>query len=74
MLTHRGLVGQKARVESDMQDLLSEPLIQIVLQFLRLATTERMPADWQAVVDLLLELRGDYCGRGSHLNMTLRAT
>lgn len=58
VINQLSLVGQKARVESDMQDLLSEPLIQIVLQFLRLATTERMPADWQAVVDLLLELRG----------------
>ncbi len=58
VINQLSLVGQKARVESDMQDLLSEPLIQIFLQFLRLATVERMPADWQAIIDLLLELRG----------------
>ncbi|CUH95692.1 hypothetical protein P22_1769 [Propionispora sp. 2/2-37] len=58
VINQLSLVGQKARVESDMQDLLAEPLIQIILQFLRLATMERMPTDWQAVVDLLLELRG----------------
>ncbi|TCL35109.1 superfamily I DNA/RNA helicase [Anaerospora hongkongensis] len=51
-------VGQKARIESDMQDLLTEPLSQIILQFFRLATMDRMPKDWQATVELLMELRG----------------
>jgi superfamily I DNA/RNA helicase len=60
VITQLGFVGQKARVESDMQDLLTEPLIQIILQFLRLATIERMPKDWQVIVNLLIELRGCY--------------
>ena len=58
LIKELGIVGQKTRVESDIQDLLTEPLIQIILQFLRLATTDRVPEDWQKTVDLLIDLRG----------------
>jgi superfamily I DNA/RNA helicase len=58
LITQLEIVGQKARVESEMQDLLTEPLIQVLLQFLRLASTNRAPDGWQAVVDLLLTLNG----------------
>lgn len=58
LIIQLGLIGQKARVESEMQDLLTEPLIQVILRFLRLATNDRVPEDWQATVDLLIDLRG----------------
>jgi superfamily I DNA/RNA helicase len=51
-------VGQKSRVESEMQDLLAEPLVQMLLHFFKLATAEQSPEDWQVVVDLLLDLNG----------------
>lgn len=51
-------LGRKARVESDLQDLLVEPLTQIILRFFRLAILIKAPEDWQAIVELLIDLRG----------------
>lgn len=38
--------GIKSRVENELQDLLAEPLTEIVLAHLRLATTDRAPQEW----------------------------
>jgi superfamily I DNA/RNA helicase len=41
----------KGRVESDLQDLLVEPVTELVLAYLRLATQDRAPAEWLLVVE-----------------------
>jgi superfamily I DNA/RNA helicase len=48
----------KARVESQLQDLLTEPLVQVLLIFMRLAIKERGGADWVSAVELIQQTRG----------------
>lgn len=45
--------GIKARVEAELQDLLSEPLTALLLSFLRIATVRRAPADWSNALEVL---------------------
>lgn len=52
--------GIKARIESEMQDLLSEPCINVLMSVLRLAAGERNPKVWQEILDLLAALRNTY--------------
>ena len=51
-------VGIVARVESDLQDLLSEPLTSVLIDLLRLAATPRAPAAWASTLDVLRETMG----------------
>lgn len=51
-------VGIKARVESELQDLLAEPLTSALLDFLRMAAVPRAPAAWTRTVDVLREIMG----------------
>src|SRR5579859_727100 len=46
-------IGIVARVESELQDLLSEPLTSMLLDFLRLATNPRAPAAWTNTLEVL---------------------
>lgn len=49
----------KARVESDMQDLLAEPLTIALLDFFKLASLPRAPSSWTASMRLLQRIGGD---------------
>lgn len=49
--------GIKVRVESELQDLLSEPLSQVLLIFLKLALNKRSPDEWQMASTILADIR-----------------
>ena len=51
-------VGIKARVESELQDLLAEPLTNVLLDLLRMAAVPRAPAAWTRALDVLVEIMG----------------
>jgi DNA helicase-2/ATP-dependent DNA helicase PcrA len=51
-------VGIKSRVESELQDLLAEPLTSVLLDFLRMAAVPRAPAAWTRALDVLGEIMG----------------
>lgn len=53
-------LGIRARDESEMQDLLSEPCVDVVVSILGLATSKRDPKSWQEILHLLAYLRGDH--------------
>ena len=49
----------KARVESDMQDLLAEPLMVTLLDLFKLAALPKAPSSWSATMNLLQVMGGD---------------
>lgn len=51
-------LGVRARNESDMQDLLSEPCVEVAMSVFQLAMGERNPRAWQDILHLLAGLRG----------------
>jgi DNA helicase II / ATP-dependent DNA helicase PcrA len=50
--------GIKARIESEIQDLLSEPLTSMLLDFLRLAAAPRAPSAWTNTLNVLRNTMG----------------
>lgn len=50
-------LGVKARNEAELQDLLTEPLTQVLIRFLRLGASHRAGAFWTACFDVLSHLR-----------------
>jgi len=46
-------LGITARVESELQDLLAEPLTSMLVDFLRLGAEARSPASWTNALDIL---------------------
>ena len=54
----------RSRIESEMQDLLAEPLTECVLDFLKLGCRDREPVSWGRTVSLLSELMWRSFGRG----------
>lgn len=50
--------GIKARVETDYQDLIKEPIIVLFINFLRLAIVRRSPNEWEIVNESLLSIYG----------------
>ena len=48
----------RARVENELQDLLTEPLVVLLLDLSQLAISPRSPSAWGNVMDVLLDLRG----------------
>lgn len=50
LLDALGARGVKARIENELQDLLTEPATELVLAYLRLATQERAPQEWLLAV------------------------
>ena len=50
--------GVKARVETDLQDLLVEPLVVVAMDVLNLAVRGRHGAAWTSLVALIRDLRG----------------
>jgi DNA helicase-2/ATP-dependent DNA helicase PcrA len=67
IMTRLETFGLRARVESELQDLLAEPVTDICLSMLRLACGVRDPVAWQQMVDLLMGLRGVYDGDDSEI-------
>ncbi|MGE3241680.1 MAG: UvrD-helicase domain-containing protein [Pirellulales bacterium] len=52
-------VNVRSRVENELQDLLSEPLVEAILDVLKLACRQSSPEAWGRTLALLAELRGD---------------
>jgi DNA helicase II / ATP-dependent DNA helicase PcrA len=55
----------KARVESDLQNLLSEPITTALLDFFKLASARRAPESWAALMGLLDDIGGDDSEEGA---------
>jgi superfamily I DNA/RNA helicase len=51
--------GVSARVESELQDVLSEPVTDLVLAMLKLASARRAADAWSSAMDFLLQTIGD---------------
>ena len=45
--------GIRARNESELQDLLTEPVAQLLIAFVKLAVTERAPSEWAQATNIL---------------------
>lgn len=46
----------RARIENDFQDLINEPIVEILIALLRLAINRKLPEEWEFVVSVLTEL------------------
>ena len=55
----------KARVESDLLDLIAEPITTTVLHFFKLATARHAPDSWAAAMDLLQDIESDDSEEGA---------
>ena len=53
----------KGRIESDMQDLLAEPLTIALLDLFKLASLVKAPSAWSATTRLIQSIRGDETDR-----------
>lgn len=51
-------LGITARIESELQDLLAEPLTSMLVDFLRLGAEDRAPASWANALDILRRTSG----------------
>jgi DNA helicase-2/ATP-dependent DNA helicase PcrA len=51
-------LGITARIESELQDLLAEPLTSMLLDFLRLGAAERHPVSWANALEILRKTSG----------------
>lgn len=56
LVTALAKVGRRARVEQELQDILSEPLTNACLDLLRLAVLPRAPASWVRATELIERL------------------
>jgi len=61
-LTRRSI---KARVESELLDLIAEPVTTTILHFFKLATARHAPDSWVALMDLLQEIESDDSEEGA---------
>ncbi|KPV45183.1 UvrD-helicase domain-containing protein [Alicyclobacillus ferrooxydans] len=48
----------KARIEANLQDILSEPCVGVIVDFLRLACYKQAPMSWGNIVKLLFHING----------------
>jgi superfamily I DNA/RNA helicase len=51
-------LGITARIESELQDLLAEPLTSMLVDVLRFAATKRAPTSWANTLDILRKISG----------------
>jgi DNA helicase II / ATP-dependent DNA helicase PcrA len=51
-------LGITARIESELQDLLAEPLTSMLVNFLRFGAEDRAPASWANALDILRRTSG----------------
>lgn len=47
----------RARIENDYQDLIKEPIVEMLIALLRLAVDRKHPHDWEFIVSMTAELR-----------------
>src|SRR5260370_39593962 len=52
-------MGDTARLEGELQEVLAEPVAALVLAVLKLAAARRSPDAWSSVMDFLLQVIGD---------------
>lgn len=50
--------GIRARVETDYQDLIKEPIIVLLINFMRLAAVRKSPNEWEVINESLLLIYG----------------
>jgi len=62
-----------SRVESELLDLIAEPITTTVLHFFRLATARRAPDSWAALMNLLQDIESDDSEEGAR-NLERRLT
>lgn len=51
-------IGVTARLERELQDLLADPIVNIVLRFLRFSLSKRSPTDWDELLEICFDLWG----------------
>lgn len=51
-------MGIRARIENDYQDLIKEPIIDLVLCFLSCSADRKQPNKWETVVSTIMEIYG----------------
>jgi superfamily I DNA/RNA helicase len=51
-------LGIRSRVQNELQDLLAEPLTTVAVDALRLCVAPRAPESWQALCQVIIQLRG----------------
>ena len=56
IIDYLGQKGIYARIENDYQDLIKEPIIEIILSILSLTCNRKHPDDWQVLVYSIIEL------------------
>ncbi len=57
----------KARVESELLDLIAEPITTTILHFFKLATARHAPESWTQAMDLLQEIESDDSEEGARI-------
>lgn len=56
IIDYLGQKGIYARIENDYQDLIKEPIIEIILSILSLTCNRKHPDDWKVLVSSIIEL------------------
>lgn len=56
VLSNRGI---SARIESELQDILSEPATFLLLDMLKLIARDRAPKEWSRILDFLINIHGE---------------
>jgi DNA helicase II / ATP-dependent DNA helicase PcrA len=51
-------LGIKARIESELQDLLAEPITKLLVSLLKLLVLKKSPVDWKDIIDFLSIAKG----------------
>lgn len=60
-------LGIKARIESELQDLLAEPVTKLLVSLLKLLVLKKSPVDWNNIVDFLSIAKGGNDGVASNI-------
>lgn len=65
--------GVTARIERELQDLLAEPVVNVILSFVRLAVSQRTPQTWSELTEECFDLWGIESGttRARNVERTL---
>ena len=58
--------GIRARIENEYQDLIKEPIIDLVLNFVSCAINRKQPQKWESVISAVMDLYCNYGGEAGH--------
>lgn len=65
-------VGIRARIESELQDLLAEPCTRVILDFMTVVLDDRAPREWSNLVDVVNQVHSNPVGAfGAHDSVDL---